>query len=557
MRAPVSGDAPARGTIVMGKYQLERMIARGGMGAVWEAWDTALERRVAIKFMDPDIASRPALRARFNKEAKAAARVRTPHVVQIIEHGIDGSTPFIVMELLEGEDLQRRLKREKRLGLSDLVPVVRQIAKGLRAAHDAGIIHRDLKPQNVFLAQQDGELCVKILDFGVAKVRDLQVANDEHTKTGVVVGSPHYMSPEQARGLAGFDHRSDVWSLGVICFKALTGHRPFKGDVPGDVIVKICAEPIPKASESGRGIPRLMDRFFERALDRDPDRRFQSALELADAFEDYADEIIDDQMKTERWLLPPGVREGDATTALVTPATAVAVPQELPTKPTRLPSKPGVVVPPDADAPPPPVSMPPGATTLPEMRSPSPSDSGVEEGGSPNIDVHTPATGHSLHTGPSVSGFAGSVKHEAADLELPTMPIPLSANRVAMITGVAAAALLLLAVVAMALSTAPRVKSELSATVEAAAPAAQRMRPPERANAAQPSAPKEEPTHFEPNPPRKHVPVTSKFADPKTSTSASASARPEAAPPPEPPPAVHPPPRPRPHPKPDGNDWGY
>src|SRR5262245_13064933 len=118
MRAPVSGDAPTRGTIVMGKYQLERMIARGGMGAVWEAWDSALERRVAIKFMDPDIASRPALRARFNKEAKAAARVRTPHVVQIIEHGIDGSTPFIVMELLEGEDLQRRLKREKRLGLS-------------------------------------------------------------------------------------------------------------------------------------------------------------------------------------------------------------------------------------------------------------------------------------------------------------------------------------------------------------------------------------------------------------------------------------------------------
>ncbi|RLB59059.1 MAG: serine/threonine protein kinase, partial [Deltaproteobacteria bacterium] len=169
------------------------------MGEVWEAWDAQLERPVAIKFMDFEIAGNALLRQRFNREAKAAARLRTPYVVQVYEHGVDGDTPYIVMELLEGQDLHRRLRDDRRIPMADLVPIVNQVAKALRAAQEAKIIHRDLKPQNVFLAQQDDEMTVKILDFGVAKLTDSQFSG-EGTKTGVVVGSPHYMSPEQARG---------------------------------------------------------------------------------------------------------------------------------------------------------------------------------------------------------------------------------------------------------------------------------------------------------------------------------------------------------------------
>ncbi len=279
----VAALGPQKGALVADKYRLARRLARGGMGEVWEAWDAQLERPVAIKFMDFEIAGNAMLRQRFNREAKAAARLRTPYVVQVYEHGVDGDTPYIVMELLEGQDLHRRLRDERRIPMADMVPIVNQVAKALRAAQEAKIIHRDLKPQNVFLAQQDDEMTVKILDFGVAKLTDSQFSG-EGTKTGVVVGSPHYMSPEQARGLPSFDHRSDLWSLAVIIFKGVTGHRPFKGQVAGDVIVKICAEPVPKASEVKPGLPSELDDFFAVALDRDPDRRFQTAPELAQAF---------------------------------------------------------------------------------------------------------------------------------------------------------------------------------------------------------------------------------------------------------------------------------
>src|SRR5581483_3053329 len=218
---------------------------------------------------------------RFQREAKAAARLRTPHVVQIFESGVENGTPYMVMELLRGTDLHARLKREGRIALGDAVGLVTQMAKGLRAAHEAGIVHRDLKPQNVFLAEQDGEIVVKILDFGVAKMTDL--AAGEATKIGDVLGSPHYMSPEQARGLAEVDQRSDLWALGVIVFRMITGQLAFPGDHTGDVLVKICTEPLPQASRLAPDVSPLFDIFFARALERDPGRRFQSASELAQA----------------------------------------------------------------------------------------------------------------------------------------------------------------------------------------------------------------------------------------------------------------------------------
>jgi serine/threonine-protein kinase len=272
-------------TLVAGKYRLERFLARGGMGSIWVARDERLRRTVAVKFMEPDYTS-PESRARFEREAQAAAQLATPHVVQVYDHGIDDGTPFIVMELLEGEDLAQRLKREHRLSLPDAAVIAVQIGRALRRAHTAGIVHRDLKPQNVFLARGDDAIVAKILDFGVAKAN--LGDEGETTRTGDVIGSPKYMSPEQARGLKAVDHRSDLWSLGVILFRAVTGKPPFDGDSATDVIVKICAEPVPAATEIAPDLPAELDPFFKRALARDPAQRFQTAGELVDAFAELA-----------------------------------------------------------------------------------------------------------------------------------------------------------------------------------------------------------------------------------------------------------------------------
>jgi eukaryotic-like serine/threonine-protein kinase len=333
---------PSAGTVVRGRYALEHLLARGGMGAVWRAADLVLERPVAVKFMDPRSAESPDWRARFEREAKAAARLRTPHVVQVFDHGVESGAPFIVMELLEGEDLGRRLRRLRRLDVRATATIVVQAARALRRAHDEGILHRDLKPQNVFLARCDDEEVVKLLDFGVAKIlgggrsgslgggnltppsgtvlrpRTAEVsthaadgagskrvsappadrghadgdavdADDEHqesevTRTGELLGSPQYMSPEQARGLRDIDARSDLWSLSVIAYRALTGQQPFVGQGVGDVIYRICSEPIAPPSTLVPELPKEVDAFFERALARAPAQRFQSAAELAAAF---------------------------------------------------------------------------------------------------------------------------------------------------------------------------------------------------------------------------------------------------------------------------------
>lgn len=270
------------GTIIAGKYHVERQLSQGGMGSVWIARQIQLQRRVVIKLMEPSLAATAQGRARFEREAQAAALIQSPHVVQIHDYGVERDTPYIVMELLEGEDLGRRLKRERRLPLTTVANIFGQITKALRKAHEAGMMHLDLKPANIFLARDDEDDIVKVLDFGIAKM--ITTAPDtEVTATGVVLGSVHYMSPEQVRGRRGLDHRSDLWSLGVIAFRAITGELPFGGTQVGDVLVKVCADPIPIASTVAPGISPEVDAFLLRALTRDPDGRFQSAREFAAA----------------------------------------------------------------------------------------------------------------------------------------------------------------------------------------------------------------------------------------------------------------------------------
>jgi serine/threonine-protein kinase len=203
--------------------------------------------------------------------------------VQVLDYGIEDGLPYLVMELLVGEDLGKRLHRERRLMPAALSRILMQAARGLRTAHEAGVVHRDLKPANLFLARVDDEEIVKILDFGIAKGTQAEPLGDA-TKTGSLMGSPHYMSPEQVRGMRDIDPRSDVWSLAVIAFRALTGRLPFPGNAVGEVIAQILADPIPIASRIAPDLPPEVDGFFARGFARDRTQRFQTARELAEAF---------------------------------------------------------------------------------------------------------------------------------------------------------------------------------------------------------------------------------------------------------------------------------
>ncbi|WP_437963034.1 protein kinase domain-containing protein [Sorangium sp. So ce119] len=265
------------------KYTLRREIGRGGMGVIWEAFDQALRRPVALKVMTPEHVTSDSARRRFEREATAIARLRNEHIVQIHDYGIDEDCPYIVMELLEGEDLEHRLARERQLSPSATLALLRQIAAGLQAASSAGIVHRDLKPANVFMARKEPGECVKLLDFGV--VWTLFEGSDEAQQSsfGKAIGTPAYMSPEQVRAVAP-DHLSDLWSLGVIAYRALTGRPPFVARGVGELLISICTDPFPPPSSLVPALPPGFDGFFARALAKDPAQRFQSAREFVAAF---------------------------------------------------------------------------------------------------------------------------------------------------------------------------------------------------------------------------------------------------------------------------------
>jgi eukaryotic-like serine/threonine-protein kinase len=286
-----NSEAPPSQGLVAGKYELVRLIGRGGMGSVWEAKHVSLGTSSAIKFIESEYANSQEARSRFDKEAKAAATIQSKHAIQIYDHGVtDDGKPYIVMELLRGEPLDKMIDRGP-IGLIETARILQQVCRGLARAHDRGIIHRDLKPENIFLVRtpDEDEAVAKVLDFGIAKMQNSGPASGltSSTKTGAVLGTPFYMSPEQARGLRNVDHRADVWSLGVIAFKCVTGKLPFDGESVGDLLVKICTAPVPIPSQVAAslgigGVPPSFDAWFIRALDREPDRRFPTVVQLAE-----------------------------------------------------------------------------------------------------------------------------------------------------------------------------------------------------------------------------------------------------------------------------------
>jgi serine/threonine-protein kinase len=283
------------GQTVGGKYKVGPLVGSGGMGTVWRGEHTGLGTRVAIKFIRPQFAERPDARRRFEIEARAAASVDSKHAVKVYDYGVtDAGLPYIVMEYLEGESLSEALIRRGPLPAEESAKMIRQAARALVKAHAASIVHRDLKPDNIFLAtnidseDSDGlPYVVKLVDFGIAKMLDVEGGGAKGlkgpTQDGSVVGTPNFMSPEQLT-IGGLPNpMTDIWSLGACTFAAFTARIPFEGEVLGDIVLKVCVEPLPSPSKFNPDVPEGLDAWFHRACHRDPTKRFQTVEELSDS----------------------------------------------------------------------------------------------------------------------------------------------------------------------------------------------------------------------------------------------------------------------------------
>lgn len=256
-------------------------LGRGGMGTVWRAEHLDLGTPAAVKLIDESFAQSPEALTRFRREAQAAASLRSANVVQILDYGVDGETPFIAMELLDGESLADRLDRQGRIDAAHCATILLQVSKALSRAHDMGIVHRDLKPDNVFLVHDGDDEIAKVLDFGIAKrTGALQTSSDMATRTGSLMGTPYYMSPEQASGRRQVDHRTDIWAFAVIAYECITGRRPFDDTNLGGLLLSICTENPAPASSILTVLPEF-DAWFARCTAKDPAARFETIREAA------------------------------------------------------------------------------------------------------------------------------------------------------------------------------------------------------------------------------------------------------------------------------------
>ncbi|NUO50647.1 MAG: serine/threonine protein kinase [Polyangiaceae bacterium] len=267
------------------QLRLLRPLGTGGMGSVWVAEHLGLKMPVAVKFLREQYLGYPQAIARLRREAAAAARIRSPHVVQIFDLQVtDDGVPYIVMELLEGESLEEHLDRNGPLSLETTAEIVRQVGAAVAKAHDLGIVHRDIKPDNVFLVETERELFVKVLDFGVAL--DLAERCDRLTVTGAVVGTPHFMSPEQMIGGETIGPASAVWTLGVVAYRCLTDSLPYDGDSVAAIAIAVDRGPPSPPSAIVPAIPGPVDDWMMVALEPNPSGRFPDARAMLVAFEE-------------------------------------------------------------------------------------------------------------------------------------------------------------------------------------------------------------------------------------------------------------------------------
>ena len=281
------------GKTIAGRYILRGLLGHGGMGAVYEAEHVGLGKRAAIKFVDPEFATDEKVVARFAREARAMSAIESAHIVTVFDAGTEDGRPYLVMELLRGEDLGQRLRRLTRIPLGEAMHIIAQVLKGLARAHAAGIVHRDLKPDNVFLVKHDTDpLFAKIVDFGISKIERPRDTTSPLALTGrgTVLGTPFYMSPEQAQASPDVDRRTDLYSVGAILFECLTGRPPHTGESYEQVILSICMRDAPEVRSIEPSVPANVSAFVARALARDRTKRFSSAEAMLAALHEVAPE---------------------------------------------------------------------------------------------------------------------------------------------------------------------------------------------------------------------------------------------------------------------------
>ncbi len=294
LRCPETGEHVDRafkmkGLLLDGKYRVGRLIAKGGMGVVYEGTHERLDRRVAIKFLLSEYHASAQVLTRFQNEARLAASVGHRNIVEILDMGeADDGMHFMVMEFLDGRDLGEILDESVRLAPHVAVDLSIQVLSALKAVHEQGIIHRDLKPENVFVGAEPGAgLSVKILDFGISRLGREDYKNLNLTRTGAVFGTPGYMAPEQARGSKHIDRRTDLYAVGVILYEMLTGALPFDAENYNEMIIAITTEPPVHVGRHGVALPEGLMHVVMRAISREPDRRFRSAAEFFEALRPY------------------------------------------------------------------------------------------------------------------------------------------------------------------------------------------------------------------------------------------------------------------------------
>jgi serine/threonine protein kinase len=329
-----TNEAPVReGDILAGKYRVERVLGVGGMGVVVAALHTELDERVALKFLLPSAAQNPEVVARFSREARAAAKIKSQHVARVIDVGtLDDGTPYIVMEYLQGKDLSDLLLRDERLPVSVAVDYVLQASEAIAEAHAAGFVHRDLKPPNLFLAlQSDGTSIIKVLDFGISKAVLSSDEPDGPTRRGAltgpadVFGSPMYMSPEQLKSARDVDGRADIWALGVILYELMSGVSPFDRPTVAETFGSILHEqPVP-LRELCPEVPEALERIVMRCLEKDKTKRMAHVAELAKALFPFAPSASRASLdRTSRVLRRAGVQ----VDSMPPPPLLVVVPDE-------------------------------------------------------------------------------------------------------------------------------------------------------------------------------------------------------------------------------------
>jgi len=279
------------GDTIDGKYRIVRLLGEGGMGAVYEGENVRIHRRVAIKILHSNVADSEDAVQRFEREAQAAGRIGSEHIVEVLDLGdLPDGDRYMVMEYLDGEALNDRIANAGAMSAYDVAPIAVELLEGLHAAHEAGIIHRDLKPDNVFLlANKSGKKdFVKIVDFGISKFSALG-GEFSMTRTGAVMGTPYYLSPEQAKGDRELDQRADLYAVGVILYEAAAGRVPFDGETFNELLFKIVLEPVPPLSTVVPDIDPDFEKLVRKSMARDPADRFQSAAEMQAALRAWLD----------------------------------------------------------------------------------------------------------------------------------------------------------------------------------------------------------------------------------------------------------------------------